>query len=132
MFGSKQRKAKLLFGLSDVFLTVSHSRAPTPSASGCHLENNFFLLPEQKALILGFSAAAFVVIGYWLNIYGKVDSARIRTILRRFLPPGRLQRAGACGPRLRSQAGHQPRLSLLLRRGTWLLLVLFPHRRPAI
>lgn len=81
MFGSKQRKAKLLFGLSDILLTVIAFESAYTIRQRMRLENNFFLLPEQKALILGFSATAFVVIGYWMNIYGKVDSTRIRTIL---------------------------------------------------
>src|SRR5271163_1381740 len=81
MFGSKQRKAKLLFGLSDIFLTLLAFETSYAIRQRLRLDHKFFLLPEQKALILGFSATAFVIIGYWLNIYGKVDSARIRTIL---------------------------------------------------
>ena len=36
----------------------------------------------MRVLLLGFSAIACVLTGYWLNVYGKVDSARIPTILR--------------------------------------------------
>jgi exopolysaccharide biosynthesis polyprenyl glycosylphosphotransferase len=81
MFGSKQRKAKILFGISDIFLTAVAFEAAYIVRARLRLDHNFFLQPEQRALILGFSAIAFVVAGYWLNIYGKVYSARIRTIL---------------------------------------------------
>jgi exopolysaccharide biosynthesis polyprenyl glycosylphosphotransferase len=81
MFVSKQRKAKLLFGLSDILLSALAFETAYAIRQHLHLEFVFYLLPERQALIFGFSAAAFVIAGYWLNIYGKVDSARIRTIL---------------------------------------------------
>jgi exopolysaccharide biosynthesis polyprenyl glycosylphosphotransferase len=81
MFGSKQRKAKLLFGLSDILLAALAFEIAYAFRRHLRLDHIFFLLPERQTLIFGFSASAFVVAGYWLNIYGKVDSARIRTIL---------------------------------------------------
>jgi exopolysaccharide biosynthesis polyprenyl glycosylphosphotransferase len=46
------------------------------------LSHEYFLSPEVKALLLSFSVLAWVASGYWLNVYSKLDSARIRAIVR--------------------------------------------------
>ena len=84
MFRSRQRKTKILFGLSDAVLTfvafeiAYWLRQLLPLAR----YQLFFLPPDTKTLLLGFSAITSVTIGYWLNVSGRLDSARIRTILR--------------------------------------------------
>jgi exopolysaccharide biosynthesis polyprenyl glycosylphosphotransferase len=84
MFRSQQRKSKILFGLSDAALTAAAFeiaywlRQMLPRS---HYQF-FFLQPDTKTLLLGFSVITWVTVGYWLNVSGQLDSARIRTILR--------------------------------------------------
>ncbi len=82
MVGSKQRKAALLFGLSDVCVTAISFALAYRARLLLPLENDFFLTLQSQVLLLGFCAGACVTVGYWLNIYGNVDSPRIRVILR--------------------------------------------------
>jgi len=81
MFGSAQRKLKILFGFSDVCLTAIAFAIAYVLRRDARLDNEFFLTADQMVLVFGFSCVSFILTGYWLNIYGKVDSARIRTIL---------------------------------------------------
>ncbi|MEP6716580.1 MAG: sugar transferase, partial [Terriglobia bacterium] len=47
-----------------------------------HLSNQFYLRPEVKGVLFVFSILTWVGMGYWLNVYGKLDAARIGVILR--------------------------------------------------
>jgi exopolysaccharide biosynthesis polyprenyl glycosylphosphotransferase len=47
-----------------------------------HWHYLFYLTAEKTALVLGFSLFAWVVVGLWLGVYEKLDSAHPRTILR--------------------------------------------------
>jgi exopolysaccharide biosynthesis polyprenyl glycosylphosphotransferase len=80
MFGSAQRKLKILFGLSDVLLTVAAFVLAYAFRRDLRLDHNFFFTADQIVLVLGFSCLTCVLIGYWLNIYGKVDAGKPRTI----------------------------------------------------
>jgi exopolysaccharide biosynthesis polyprenyl glycosylphosphotransferase len=79
---SRQRKARVLFGLSDVFLVAVAFEAAYQTRSLLQLERTFFLTPERGALVLGFSLLSWVGIASWLNIYEKLDSGHPRVILR--------------------------------------------------
>ena len=79
---SRQRKARVLFGLSDILLVALAFEAAYQTRSILHLERNFFLTVDKKALVLGFSLLAWVAIGLWLEIYEKLDSGHPRIILR--------------------------------------------------
>src|SRR4029077_13005184 len=79
---SRQRKARVLFGLSDILLVAMAFQAAYQTRSILQLEHNFFLTVEQKALVLGFSLVAWVTIGLWLEIYEKLDWGHPRVILR--------------------------------------------------
>jgi exopolysaccharide biosynthesis polyprenyl glycosylphosphotransferase len=81
MFGSAQRKLKILFGLSDVCLTALAFAIAYTLRQRAHLDRQFFLTRDQMVLVFGFSCVTAVLIGYWLNVYGKVDSAKVRTVL---------------------------------------------------
>jgi exopolysaccharide biosynthesis polyprenyl glycosylphosphotransferase len=82
MFRSQQRKTKILFGLADIILTSAAFEIAYAVRSWLHLSNEFFLYPDVKTLLLCFSALTWVAAGYWLNVYGKLEAARIRVILR--------------------------------------------------
>jgi len=79
---SRQRKARVLFGLSDVVLATLAFEAAYQTRSVLPLHFLFYLTVQQKALVLGFSLVAWVLIGRSLDIYDKLDSAHPRIILR--------------------------------------------------
>ncbi len=79
---SRQRNARVLFGLSDVVLVSLGFEAAYQTRVLLHLERAFYLSVERKALVLGFALLAWVAIGVWLEIYEKLDAAHPRIILR--------------------------------------------------
>jgi exopolysaccharide biosynthesis polyprenyl glycosylphosphotransferase len=81
MFG-RHRKARVLFGLSDVLLATLAFEAAYQTRVLLHLENLFYLTVERKALVLAFALSAWVAIGLWLEVYEKLDIGNPRVILR--------------------------------------------------
>ncbi len=79
---SRQRKARVLFGLSDLILATMAFEIAYELRAILHLQNSFYLTVERKALLMGFSLLAWVLIGNWLEIYEKLDSAHPAVILR--------------------------------------------------
>ena len=79
---SRPRKARVLFALSDVVLVTAAFEAAYQTRSVLNFEHVFYLLVDQKALVLGFSLLAWVTIGLWLEVYEKLDSGHLRVILR--------------------------------------------------
>ena len=79
---SRQRKARILFGLSDILLVALAFWIAYETRAILQLPHNFFLNSERRALVLGTAMLAWVLIGLWLEIYDKVDSAHPRIILR--------------------------------------------------
>ncbi len=82
MFRSQQRKRKILFAISDVVLTAAAFEFAYSFRRWLPLPQEFFFLPEVKAILLCVSVATWVTAGYWLNVYSSVDAPRIRAILR--------------------------------------------------
>ena len=83
MFSRHHRKARLLFGLSDVLVTALAFEAAYQTRRLLpFLEHDFYLQRPVKALLLGASVVAWVVLGYWLDVYDRLDSAHPRVILR--------------------------------------------------
>jgi exopolysaccharide biosynthesis polyprenyl glycosylphosphotransferase len=83
---ARHRKARVLFGLSDIVLTAAAFEAAYQTRSilqsHFHLQFAFYMLVDRKALVLAFTLAAWVTIGLWLDIYEKLDSGHPRIILR--------------------------------------------------
>jgi exopolysaccharide biosynthesis polyprenyl glycosylphosphotransferase len=81
---SRPRKARVLFGLSDLILATLAFELAYQTRAILHFKPHllFFLTVQQKALVLGFSLVAWVVIGLWLEVYEKLDSGHPRVILR--------------------------------------------------
>jgi exopolysaccharide biosynthesis polyprenyl glycosylphosphotransferase len=71
-----------LFALSDIFLVGLAFLAAYETRVLLPFSNEFFLNPDRKALVLGFSIVAWVAAGLWLNVYEKLDAWRPRVILR--------------------------------------------------
>ena len=82
MFSGHYRKVKVLFGLTDVvliavaFLAAYYARVHLP------FERVFELEGARAPVLLILSAACWVALGYWLDVYDKLDSAHPRVILR--------------------------------------------------
>src|SRR3954453_9576320 len=79
---SRPRKARVLFGLSDIVLVTLAFEAAYQTRAILPLDHDFYLLVERKALVLGFSLVAWIAIGLWLEIYEKLDAGHPLIILR--------------------------------------------------
>ncbi|MCU1232755.1 MAG: Undecaprenyl-phosphate galactose phosphotransferase [Candidatus Solibacter sp.] len=79
---SRRRKARVLFGLSDVILVSAAFEIAYQTRVLLHLERAFYLMPERKAFVLAVALAAWVSIGLWLEIYEKLDTLHPRMVLR--------------------------------------------------
>src|SRR3954467_15333000 len=78
---SRQRKARVLFGLSDIILVLIAFEAAYQTRSILNTEHDFYLIVEKKALVLGIALAAWVMMGLSLEVYEKLDSGHLRIIL---------------------------------------------------
>lgn len=82
MFSGHYRKVKAIFGLTDValvalaFIAAYETRLHLPFAR--HFELHFPVAP----LLFVVAALCWVLIGYWLDVYDRLDSAHTRVILR--------------------------------------------------
>src|SRR3954468_11746245 len=79
---SRHRKARVLFGLSDIVLVALAFEAAYQTRSILNLERVFYLRVDQKALVLGFAVLAWIAIAVWLEIYEKLDAGHPLIILR--------------------------------------------------
>ncbi|MBI3470509.1 MAG: sugar transferase [Candidatus Solibacter usitatus] len=82
MLNRQHRKAKVLFGVSDIVLATLAFEAAYRIRVSLHFEREFALDPAKKMLVLGFSVLAWVLIGRWLRVYDQLDSGSPRVILR--------------------------------------------------
>ena len=82
MFSRHHRKAKLLFALADAVLAAGAFAAAYQFRHWLPLERVFFLDPAVKSLLLGACALLWPAIGYWLQVYERLDSAHPSKILR--------------------------------------------------
>jgi exopolysaccharide biosynthesis polyprenyl glycosylphosphotransferase len=79
---SRQRKARVLFALSDFLLIALAFAAAYETRRLLPLERPFYMTAERAALVLGFAVTAWVLIGLWLEIYDKLDSVHPLVVLR--------------------------------------------------
>jgi exopolysaccharide biosynthesis polyprenyl glycosylphosphotransferase len=82
VFSRHYRKVKAIFGLADVFLISLAFLAAYQTRIRLHLERIFYLDLPVAASLLILSALCWVAIGYWFNVYEKLDSAHLRVVLR--------------------------------------------------
>lgn len=82
VFNRHYRKVKILFGLTDVAIITVAFVAAYQTRLRLPFERVFFLEFPIAALLLLLAAVCWVAIGYWLNVYEKLDSAHLRVILR--------------------------------------------------
>lgn len=82
MFSRHRRKDKLLFGLSDVLLTVLAFELAYRTRMALPLERVFFLVPPVKALLIVTAGVAWPLVGTWLRVYDRLDAVRFPVTLR--------------------------------------------------
>ncbi len=82
MFSRHYRKVKAIFGLTDVLLISLAFIAAYETRVRLNFEREFFLTVPEAALLLIVSMLCWIAIGYWFNIYEKLDSAHPRVVLR--------------------------------------------------
>jgi exopolysaccharide biosynthesis polyprenyl glycosylphosphotransferase len=82
VFSRHYRKVKAIFGFTDVALVSLAFIAAYQTRIRLQLENEFFLDFPVAALLLVVSILCWIAIGYWFNIYEKLDSAHPRVVLR--------------------------------------------------
>ena len=82
MFSRHYRKVKAIFGLTDVILTSLAFLAAYQTRIRLNFEKQFFLDLPVTTLLLVVSILCWIAIGYWFNIYEKLDSAHPRVVLR--------------------------------------------------
>ena len=82
MFNRHFRKVRLLFALTDVAVISVAFVAAYQTRLLLHFERAFYIDFPIAVLLLLVSALCWVAIGYWFNIYEKLDSAHLSVILR--------------------------------------------------
>ncbi|MFN7999249.1 MAG: sugar transferase [Bryobacteraceae bacterium] len=82
MFSRQHRKARILFGLSDIILTALAFEAAYQTRSFIQLSHEFYIIIPTKALILGFTVGIWLLIGFWLGIYERLVTADPLLIVR--------------------------------------------------
>jgi exopolysaccharide biosynthesis polyprenyl glycosylphosphotransferase len=79
---SRQRKARVLFGVSDIILVTLAFETAYRTRAVLPLHFLFYLTLERKALLLGVTLLGWVLLGIWLEVYDRLDSAHPVVILR--------------------------------------------------
>ena len=92
MFRHQTRKLKILFAFPDALLTLAAFTLAYNVREIAHLRHNFFLKPDVYTLLLVFCLVTWAAVGYRLDVYGKLEAARIRVILS-----DSLRQASICG-----------------------------------
>jgi exopolysaccharide biosynthesis polyprenyl glycosylphosphotransferase len=82
VLNARYRKARVLFGLSDIVLTALGFWAAYQTRLWVRLEHVFFLDFPTKVLLLSFCMLSWLLIGLWLQVYDRLDSGAPRVILR--------------------------------------------------
>ena len=82
MFSRHHRKAKLLFALADVVMASCAFAAAYQLRHWLPLEKDFRLPLAVNVLLQGACALLWPAIGYWLQVYERLDSALPSKILR--------------------------------------------------
>ena len=71
-----------MFGLSDIILTALAFEAAYQTRLWLPIERNFFLTVPLKALLLGSAVVTWLLLGYWLELYDRLDSAHPAVVIR--------------------------------------------------
>jgi exopolysaccharide biosynthesis polyprenyl glycosylphosphotransferase len=124
----RQRKARVLFAISDVALLSLAFAAAYQTRALLPFTREFSMSADRKLLVLGCSIIAWIAVGFWLRIYDRLDPSRPVVVLK---DSARQCAYGAVGLALFFQyvARLEPTLSrpflLLYLAYTWAAMLLF-------
>ncbi|MGB9604992.1 MAG: sugar transferase [Bryobacteraceae bacterium] len=82
MHSRHRRKARFLFGLSDVLLATLAFEAAYLTRSVLPLERVFYLTLPVKVLLLGFTVLVWLALGLGLGVYDRLEAGRPGVIVR--------------------------------------------------
>ncbi|HWZ33364.1 MAG TPA: sugar transferase [Bryobacteraceae bacterium] len=82
MFRGHHRKVRILFGIADVILVGIAFELAYATRGRLELQHFFEIPSHIRALLLGWSILVWVALGYWWELYDRVDAAHPRVILR--------------------------------------------------
>jgi exopolysaccharide biosynthesis polyprenyl glycosylphosphotransferase len=82
MFRGHRRRIRILFTVSDVVLLALAFFLAYLVRAKLNLEHDFFLRSPVVLLLAGWAMVVWVGLGYWWEIYDRIDRAHPRTILR--------------------------------------------------
>jgi exopolysaccharide biosynthesis polyprenyl glycosylphosphotransferase len=82
VFSRHYRKVKAIFAATDVLLISLAFAGAYQTRLRLRLEKNFYFDFPVAALLLFLAALCWVAIGYWFDVYEKLDSAHPRVVLR--------------------------------------------------
>ena len=71
-----------MFSATDIFLLALAFLLAYWTRTRLSLQHNFYFEPQRGALLLGWSMLVWVGVGYWWEIYDRIDAALPRIILR--------------------------------------------------
>ena len=79
---NRQRKARVLFGLSDICLTALAFEAAYRTRVLLQFGREFYITTDRKPLVIGFVLLTWVLIAQWLHLYEKLDKSHTLVIVR--------------------------------------------------
>jgi exopolysaccharide biosynthesis polyprenyl glycosylphosphotransferase len=82
VFRGHHRKVRILFGISDILLIGIAFELAYATRGRLELQHFFALTSPMKALLAGWSMIVWVALGYWWDLYDRVDKAHPSVILR--------------------------------------------------
>ncbi len=83
MFRGHRRKARVLFSATDIVLLALAFLFAYWTRQRLELQHFFYLDPPHIALLLGWSMLVWVALGYWWEIYDRIDAALPRVAILR-------------------------------------------------
>jgi exopolysaccharide biosynthesis polyprenyl glycosylphosphotransferase len=82
VFRGHYRQVRAFFGASDIVLIALAFRLAYWIRSRLELEHNFFIRGPEVTALLGWAMLIWVGLGYWWEIYDRIDASHPRIILR--------------------------------------------------
>jgi exopolysaccharide biosynthesis polyprenyl glycosylphosphotransferase len=82
MFRGHRRKVRIFFSALDMILLALAFQLAYWTRARLELKHLFFIEPHTRALLLVWSMVIWVGLGYWWEIYDRIDGAHPKVILR--------------------------------------------------
>jgi exopolysaccharide biosynthesis polyprenyl glycosylphosphotransferase len=82
VYSRHNRRSRFLFALADALITVVAFEAAYQTRLWLPFEREFFIVVPTKALLLGASVLAWILLGYWLDLYDRLDAESPIAVLR--------------------------------------------------